>query len=119
MATHNELGKNGEELAVTFLTEKGYAILAKNYRHLKAEIDIIAQKEGVLAIIEVKTRSTEAIGKPQDAVSKKQIKNLLNAADFYANHYSLDLEIRCDIIAILKNNSGTKIEHLENAFYHF
>ena len=119
MAIHNELGKDGEEIAADFLIKKGYTILAKNYRHLKAEIDIIAQKEGVLAIIEVKTRSTEIFTKPQESVSKKQIKNLLNAADYFANNYNLDLEIRFDIIAIIKNNSGIKIEHLENAFFHF
>ena len=56
MAEHNELGKLGEELAVDFLIEKGYEILETNWRFQKAEVDIIAQKENILAVVEVKTK---------------------------------------------------------------
>ena len=54
MAAHNELGKKGEQIACDFLIKKGYQILEKNYRYLKAEVDIITQKENILAVIEVK-----------------------------------------------------------------
>ena len=64
MAEHNELGKIGEELAVDFLTEKGYEILETNWTFQKAEVDIIAQKGNVLAIVEVKTRSSSDFGSP-------------------------------------------------------
>ena len=53
MANHNQLGKKGEQLAVDFLIENGYDIVERNYRFNKAEVDIIDQKEDVLAIIEV------------------------------------------------------------------
>ena len=59
MAEHNELGKKGEKLAIDFLLKNGYKILETNYRFLKAEVDIIAQKDEVLAVVEVKTRSTD------------------------------------------------------------
>ncbi|HIC33059.1 MAG TPA: DUF91 domain-containing protein, partial [Flavobacteriaceae bacterium] len=72
MASHNELGKKGEQLAVDFLIESGYDIIERNYRFNKAEVDIIAQKKDVLAIIEVKTRSTADFGNPQDFVKPKQ-----------------------------------------------
>ena len=119
MAKHNELGKKGEQLAVDFLVGKGYSIVERNYRFDKAEVDIIAQKNDTLAIVEVKTRSTKDFGNPQDFVKPKQIKNLVKAVDEYVNINSLDVEVRFDIIAIVKQNKGFDIEHLENAFYHF
>ncbi|SHG73704.1 YraN family protein [Winogradskyella jejuensis] len=119
MAQHNELGKKGEQLAVDFLIENNYSIVARNYRFEKAEVDIIAQKKDILAIVEVKTRSTTDFGNPQDFVKPKQIKNLVKAVDEYVTVNNLDVEVRFDIIAIVKEKGDYKIEHLENAFYHF
>ncbi|WP_452222763.1 YraN family protein [Lacinutrix chionoecetis] len=119
MAQHNELGNKGEQLAVDFLLKKGYAILERNYRFQKAEVDIIAQTKDTLAIIEVKTRSTIDFGNPQDFVKPKQIQRLVKAVDEYVVVNGLDVEVRFDIIAIVKENKQFKIEHLENAFYHF
>ncbi|WP_103069690.1 YraN family protein [Aquimarina sediminis] len=119
MAEHNTLGKKGEKLAVDFLVEKGYHILERNYRYLKSEVDIIAQKENTIVAVEVKTRSTPEFGNPQDFVKPKQIQSLVKAVHHYVTEHDLDAEVRFDIIAIVKNKIGTKIEHLENAFYHF
>lgn len=119
MAQHNELGKKGEQLAVDFLLQKGYTIVERNYRFEKAEVDIIAQKETVLAIIEVKTRSTTDFGNPQDFVKPKQIKNLVKAVNEYVIENDLDVEVRFDIVAIVKQTNNYAIEHLEDAFYHF
>ncbi|GAA3600110.1 YraN family protein [Flavivirga amylovorans] len=119
MAKHNELGKKGEQLAVDFLLKNGYNILERNYRFEKAEVDIIAQQKDILAIIEVKTRSTTDFGNPQDFVKPKQIQRLVKAVDHYVNENSLDVEVRFDIIAIVKAGKGFNIEHLEDAFYHF
>lgn len=119
MAQHNELGKKGEQLAVDFLLKNNYDILERNYRFDKAEVDIIAQKGDVLAIVEVKTRSSLDFGNPQDFVKPKQIKNLVKAVDEYVTENDLDVEVRFDIIAIVKENKTYNIEHLENAFYHF
>ncbi|MBW1298533.1 YraN family protein [Aquimarina litoralis] len=119
MAEHNTLGKEGEKLAIEFLEKKGYAILEKNFRYQKAEVDIIAQKETTVIVVEVKTRSTPEFGDPQDFVKPKQIQLLVKAIDHYVVENDLDVEIRFDIIAIIKNTLGTKIEHLEDAFYHF
>ncbi|MFK2818549.1 YraN family protein [Flavobacteriaceae sp. LMIT009] len=119
MAQHNQLGKKGEELAVDHLLKNGYTIVERNYRFDKAEIDIIAQKKDTLAIIEVKTRSSTDFGDPQDFVKPKQIKNLVKAVDEYVTINDLDVDIRFDIIAIVKNGNNCSIEHLEDAFYHF
>ena len=119
MAQHNDLGKKGEQLAVDFLIDNNYKILEKNYRYLKAEVDIIALKENILAVIEVKTRSTNYFGNPEDFVNPKKIKLLLSAIDFYVNKKDLDVEVRFDIIAIIHHKKETKIVHLEDAFLHF
>ncbi|WP_375237820.1 YraN family protein [Aurantibacter sp.] len=119
MAKHNELGKQGEKLAIDFLIKNGYTIRERNYRFNKAEVDIIASKKEVLAIVEVKTRSTNVFGNPEDFVKPKQIQNLVKAVNEYVIENDLDLEVRFDIIAITKSNVGFDIEHLENAFYHF
>jgi len=119
MAQHNELGKKGEQLAVNFLLKKGYDIVERNYRFDKAEVDIIASLNDILAIVEVKTRSTADFGNPQDFVKPKQIQRLVKAVDEYVTVNGLDVEVRFDIIAIVKNGKTYEIEHLENAFYHF
>jgi len=119
MAEHNELGKKGEKLAVAFLIKKDYKILEKNYYYLKAEVDIIAQKGNILAVVEVKTRSSDYFGNPQDFVSPKKIKLLLSAIHYYVIEKDIDVEVRFDIIAIIYKNDTTKIEHLEDAFLHF
>ena len=119
MAKHNELGKEGEQLAVDFLLKNNYNIIERNYRFDKAEVDIIAQKEDILAIIEVKTRSTADFGDPQEFVKPKQIQRLVKAVDEYVVVNDLDVEVRFDIVAIVREGKDFNIEHLENAFYHF
>lgn len=119
MAEHNELGKLGEEMAVEFLQKAGYAIIETNWTFQKAEVDIIAQKENTLAIIEVKTRSSLEFGLPQDFVKPKKIQLLTKAVDAYVNERDLDIEVRFDIIAIHKEGKSFVIEHLIDAFYHF
>ncbi len=119
MAEHNELGKLGEELAVEFLQKNGYEILETNWTFQKAEIDIIAQKENTLAIVEVKTRSSLDFGLPQDFVKPKKIQLLVKAVNEYVVSKDMDIEVRFDIIAIHKEGKSFVIEHLKDAFYHF
>jgi putative endonuclease len=119
MASHNELGKLGEELAVEYLKKNGYSILETNWTYQKAEIDIIAQKNDTLAIVEVKTRSSLEFGLPQDFVKPKKIQLLVKAVDAYVLDRDLDIEVRFDIIAINKDEKSFAIEHLIDAFYYF
>jgi len=119
MAKHNELGKLGEQLAVDFLIKNGYQIKERNWRFQKAEVDIIAQKENTLAIVEVKTRSTNYFGDPQDFIKQKKINLLVKAIDEYVVSKDLDVEVRFDVIGIIKTENKTKIKHLEDAFFYF
>ena len=119
MATHNELGQKGEDMAAEYLQKSGYDILERNWRFKKAEVDIIAKKKGILVIIEVKTRSTSHFGNPQDFVNPKKIRLLVEAINEYVIANDLDVEVRFDIIAILKFQHTFEIDHIEDAFLHF
>lgn len=119
MAEHNDLGILGEQLAKEYLIKKGYEILETNWRYLKAEIDIIAKKDKLLAIVEVKTRTSSFFGNPEEFITKSKIKLLISATDFYVQKRDLDLNVRFDVIAIVKNEKQTKINHIMDAFYGF
>jgi putative endonuclease len=119
MAQHNELGKKGETEAAEFLIKNGYLIIERNFVFQKAEIDIIAQKGNILAIVEVKTRSSLDFGLPQDFVKPKKIQLLVKAVNEYVLLNDLDVEVRFDIIAIHNKNKNFEIEHIEDAFYYF
>ena len=120
MAYHNELGKEGEALAVAHLERIGYEILERNFRYDRAEIDIIARrKQGEIVVVEVKTRNSSAFGDPQQFVYKGKIRQLVKAADGYLTLNGLEDEVRFDIIAVLKNSKKEEVTHIEDAFYHF
>jgi putative endonuclease len=119
MGKHNEFGKEGEQLATDLLIKKGYTIKYNNYRYLKSEIDIIAQKENILAVVEVRARSNDQIIPIADTITKKKIKLIVMGANHYVTENDLDVEVRFDVITILKNRFKFEIEHLESAFFHF
>lgn len=119
MGKHNEFGKEGEKIAVDHLIKNGYVIKYKNYRYLQAEIDIIAQKKDMLIIVEVRSRSSDFLEHIAETVTPKKIKLLVMAANHYVTDNDLDVDVRFDIITILKNKSRFELDHLEDAFYHF
>jgi putative endonuclease len=105
MAEHNLTGNTGEALAAVYLSEKGYGILHRNWRHSRWEVDIIAEKDSILHFVEVKTRRTKKFGHPEENVDKKKIQNLINAAEEYLYQYPQWKRIQFNIlsITILKN----------------
>ncbi len=116
MAQHNELGKRGEQLALKMLKEKGYTILETNWRHEKEEVDIIAQEGDELVIVEVKTRSTDYFGDPEEAVGAAKANRLIQAAEAYVEEHDLNIDVRYDIVSIIINQ-GVHIRHIKDAFY--
>ena len=106
-------------MAEDLLKEKGFSILFRNYRYLKAEIDILARKGDLLAVVEVKSRSSEVVESAASTVSKKKISLLAMAADHFVIENALDVEVRFDIITVLKKANSYELNHLEDAFYHF
>ncbi|RMG65957.1 MAG: YraN family protein [Bacteroidetes bacterium] len=120
MATHNDLGKQGEDLACQFMEAKGYHILDRNYRFERAEIDIAALRldPPELVFIEVKTRSSEEWGYPEASVTPAKQALIFKAADSYLYEKQMDtVPVRFDIIAInMQNPEHPLIHHIEDAF---
>jgi putative endonuclease len=106
MASHNELGKEGEELAAQWLITKGYTILHRNWRHSYHEIDIIATSGKFLHFIEVKARKSSTIGHPEDSVTKKKFKSLQKAANEYLFLNPGNKWIQYDILSITFQKNG-------------
>ena len=119
MAQHNELGSKGEKEAIKFLQQLGYKILETNYRYIKHEVDIIAEFENQLIVVEVKTRSTRYFGDPQDFVKPTQIKSIVTAVNAFIEERDIDLEVRFDIIAVTSIKGKLEIEHIPDAFLSF
>ena len=119
MDTRAKLGKYGENKAAIYLESKGYHILERNYRFQRAEIDLIARKGDIIAIVEVKTRTGIALEHMVDAINRGKIQRLVAAADQYLSSRQLAFEVRFDIIWITRHTNGISLEHLKNAFYHF
>jgi len=117
MAEHNVLGKEGEAAALNYLEENGYHILHTNWRFGSLELDIIAQTEDELVIIEVKTRSGGSITNPEDAITNQKIKHIITATDYYIKYFNIDLPARFDIISVVGNPPNFEIDHIEDAFY--
>ena len=116
MAEHNDLGKFGEELAVDFLEKNGYEILETNWVFDKAEIDIIAQFENEIVIIEVKSRTSNYVAEPESSVNTKKKKLLILAADDFIQKNNFISEVRFDILALLKKQQSWSVNHIKNAF---
>ena len=112
-------GVFGERLAIDYLISKGYKILTQNYRFKKAEVDIMAQKDAYLVAVEVKTRSSEVFGTPEEFLKPAQIQRIIKAVDHFVISNNLNLEVRFDIIAIVLSSKTPEIDHIKNAFYHF
>ena len=117
MATHNETGKKGEELASKYLQENGYEIIEKNYRWKRYEIDLIVKKEPFLVFIEVKTKTNTTYGLPEDDVTPKKAAQVIAAAEEYIYETGWKKEIRFDIVAVIIKGDLVQIEHILDGFY--
>ena len=116
MVKHNKIVKDGELIAFMFLQRDGLTILETNWKFRKAEVDIIAQKDGLLIFIEVQTRSSTKYGKPSDAIDKKKIRLYKDAVEAYLEQNPRELDIRFDVINIIIGKDEAEIEHIPNAF---
>jgi putative endonuclease len=117
MSEANELGKQGEEIATTYLLKQGYIILDTNWRAGRNEIDLIARDKDFLVIVEVKSRSSSAFSEPEEAVTREKQQALIRAANAYIFKKNINMEARFDIISIIHNKNETRINHLKDAFY--
>ena len=115
MAEHNDFGKRAEDEAAAFLKLNGYKIVQRNFRWQKAEIDIIALDGDTLVVVEVKARADNRLVEPQDAVNRKKMRLLVEAADHFLQDYPA-VSVRFDVITLLREGENFKINHIVNAF---
>lgn len=113
---HQSTGQKGEDLATQFLEKEGYQIVERNFRYKRAEIDIIAKKDGLMVFVEVKARSSSAFGYPEDFVDEKKSELIMAAADHYIDQMNWEGLIRFDIISIMLKPQ-VSVRHFEDAFY--
>ena len=106
------IGKKGERAAAEYLKEQGYEIVDTNFRCPFGEVDIIAQKDDVVAFVEVKTRSGTSFGMPNEAVGADRRARYIACAKYYFSGRQTDFTVRFDIIEVLKG----EINHIECAF---
>ncbi len=111
-----DTGKIGENLAKTYLEEKGYKILHENWRQGILEIDLIAKSGQLLIFVEVKTRKANSLIEPHMAVNKAKQQTLIRAAKAFVGRYGVEDEVRFDIVAVSNSDSSSEIEHIEDAF---
>jgi len=116
MSRHITTGKNGEDLAAEWLSAKGFAILTRNWRQGRYEIDIIASRHDVLHIIEVKSRNSTLFGAPEESVSKKKLNNILQGAAGWLVEYPGHKRIQYDVLAITLNKSTPEYFLIEDVY---
>ncbi|HFA48435.1 MAG TPA: YraN family protein [Bacteroidetes bacterium] len=118
MAKHNEIGQKGEKIAEEHLRNLGFEILETNWRVRRLEVDIIAKDGKVLVFVEVKTRSSDFFGKPEEFVTPDKEKNMAKAAAEYMALIKHEWAIRFDVVSVLmKNEKEWKVELLKDAFF--
>ncbi|MEK6780910.1 MAG: YraN family protein [Bacteroidota bacterium] len=110
-------GKEGESLAAEYLISKGFEIVERNYRYKQSEIDLIVKKNNWLIFVEVKFRSSDAYGYPEDFVDYKKAKNIVDGAEQYTYDKNWQGNVRYDIVAIRNISGKLEIRHIEDAFY--
>lgn len=116
MAEHNDLGEAGELEAQNYLRTKGYKIRDVKWTSGKLELDIVAEKDGCLVVVEVKTRSTDTFEAPEEAITNRKIRNIVFAADDYIQKFNWQGETRFDVISVMPVGQKFRVDHIEDAF---
>ena len=112
------LGVLGEELAYHYLLKKGYKVLLRNYVSPLGEIDLIAKEKGALVFVEIKTRSSDAMGSPAEGVTYFKRRQIVKSAQYYVKRYGIHrVPCRFDVVSVLLPKEGEAIlDIIENAF---
>jgi putative endonuclease len=108
MAAHNDFGKAGEQMAVEWLEQRGFELIARNWKFARYELDIVACRSGILHFIEVKSRHNDLFGKPEDAVNRQKGRHLLCAGEAFQNKYPRWELVQYDILSILFTADGIR-----------
>ena len=118
MTIHRQrLGEHGESMACDELERLGYRIVARRYRSRFGEIDVVADDEGTVVFVEVKTKTDSSFGDPAEAVTLQKQRRLVSMGeDYVASHRLDDTPCRFDVVSILFGDGNPLIEVYQNAF---
>ena len=120
MAYHNELGKWGEDVAVSYLQQLGYVDSSSWLGLSSSRLRYCCYRYGTLVIVEVKTRKNEQFADADEAVTVQKVRSLSIAANAYVKRYNINLDIRFDIITVVGQPTGTnEVRHVKDAFLPF
>ena len=100
-------GAEGERLAAEYLLKEGFDLLHRNWRNGRCEIDLVARRDGVLHIIEVKSRAADGLTAPEEAMTAAKFRSLCKAARTYIATYGLDMNVQFDFIGVEFDADGT------------
>lgn len=98
--TTAEIGRRGEDLAQEYLLKEGFTLLHRNWRNGRYELDFVAEKNGVLHVVEVKTRVAGNLTSPEEAYTRAKFRSLCKAAEFYIQLYKVEWEVQFDLVAV-------------------
>ena len=115
MAAHNERGSKSEQIARRYLVDHGHRVLHFNWFYGKKELDIITEYGNKLIITEVKGINDRYLSDPSDLLSSWKMRNIVDAAEAYIEQFGIDREIQFDLIVVIFDEYGHRIEHLESA----
>jgi len=117
MSTSREKGIKAEEIAVNYLQNQGFEILETNWFNHHHELDIIARKDDMLVVVEVKSLASNFIKEPYEAINRNKQRMIISATNAYIRSHNINDEVRFDVISILVKNDEPQIDYIENAFY--
>lgn len=117
MFSHHETGREGELLAKKYLEKEGYEIITTNWKYGRLELDIVAEKQGVLHIVEVKTLSASTAGYPEEQVTSKKMDNLTRAADAFLHQFGRTMQLQFDIMSVVLRKGKAEYLHIEDVYY--
>ncbi len=118
MSHRTTLGRRGEDIAVEFLCERGYQIVARNWRCREGELDVIARDEDTLVVVEVRTRRGTRFGSPEESITPAKQEHLIAAAQSYLQEAGFEeADWRIDVIAIEIGPAGQikRLNHIQSA----
>ena len=118
MTTHNQrLGQLGEDIAARWLSRKGWRIVYRRFKNGRRDIDLVAQRDALVAFVEVKARKGSEFGDPVEAVDHKKQRELAKSAHVWIDRHGRPEEAyRFDVVGVLVDGERVLVKHVEHAF---
>jgi putative endonuclease len=117
MARSHDLGRRGEDIAAAYLRGRGWRILDRNWRFHHKELDLVAERNGVVAFVEVKARDAGGWGHPLEAITAAKRRDLIVAARAWVGlRGTAGQSYRFDAVAVIRGQDRTRVEHVEGAW---